>query len=59
MLRLPSFTYLQPKTLTEALAMKTEAGPAGSYVAGGTDLYPNKDSGAPEVGQSDGRTVGR
>ena len=41
MLRLPSFTYLQPKTLAEALRMKQDAGPEGSYVAGGTDLYPN------------------
>ena len=41
MLRLPSFTYLQPRTLTEALAMKADAGPDGMYVAGGTDLYPN------------------
>jgi len=41
MLRLPSFTYRQPKTLPEALAMKGDAGPDGMYVAGGTDLYPN------------------
>ncbi len=41
MLRLPSFRYLQPKTLKQALQMKTDAGPDGSYVAGGTDLYPN------------------
>jgi len=41
MLRLPSFTYLQPTTLAEALRMKQDAGPEGSYVAGGTDLYPN------------------
>src|SRR5438093_5419091 len=41
MLRLPSFTYLQPRTLPEALAMKADAGPQGMYVAGGTDLYPN------------------
>src|SRR5881409_3130940 len=41
MLRLPSFTYLQPKTLKDALAMKADAGPDGMYVAGGTDLYPN------------------
>jgi 4-hydroxybenzoyl-CoA reductase subunit beta len=41
MLRLPSFTYLQPKTLAEALRMKQDAGPQGAYVAGGTDLYPN------------------
>jgi 4-hydroxybenzoyl-CoA reductase subunit beta len=41
MLRLPAFTYLQPRTLEEALAMKADAGPDGMYVAGGTDLYPN------------------
>ncbi|MBI4421069.1 MAG: FAD binding domain-containing protein [Gemmatimonadetes bacterium] len=41
MLRLPSFTYLQPKMLKQALAMKADAGPDGAYVAGGTDLYPN------------------
>src|SRR5262245_26105542 len=41
MLRLPSFTYLQPKTLKQALLMKADAGPSGAYVAGGTDLYPN------------------
>src|SRR5262245_25947767 len=41
MLRLPSFTYRQPTSLREALAMKADAGPEGSYVAGGTDLYPN------------------
>ena len=41
MLRLPAFTYLQPRTLQEALAMKADAGPDGMYVAGGTDLYPN------------------
>ena len=41
MLRLPSFRYLQPKTLQQALKWKEEAGPDGMYVAGGTDLYPN------------------
>jgi len=41
MLRLPSFTYLQPTTLKQALSMKVDAGPDGMYVAGGTDLYPN------------------
>jgi len=41
MLRLPTFTYRQPTSLREALAMKADAGPDGSYVAGGTDLYPN------------------
>jgi 4-hydroxybenzoyl-CoA reductase subunit beta len=41
MLRLPSFRYLQPRTLGEAVRMKADAGPSGAYVAGGTDLYPN------------------
>ena len=41
MLRLPTFRYLRPSTLTEALRMKLEAGPDGMIVAGGTDLYPN------------------
>ncbi len=41
MLRLPPFSYLQPRTLDEALRMKADAGPDGMYVAGGTDLYPN------------------
>ncbi len=41
MLRLPSFRYLEPKTIKQALAMKADAGPEGMYVAGGTDLYPN------------------
>jgi 4-hydroxybenzoyl-CoA reductase subunit beta len=41
MLRLPSFDYLQPRTITEALHMKNDAGPEGMFVAGGTDLYPN------------------
>ena len=41
MLRLPFFSYLQPRTLAEALRMKADAGPDGMFVAGGTDLYPN------------------
>ena len=41
MLRLPSFSYHEPRTLAEALAIKADAGPNGMYVAGGTDLYPN------------------
>ncbi len=41
MLRLPTFRYLQPKTLTEALRMKVDAGHDAMFVAGGTDLYPN------------------
>src|SRR5881296_2369188 len=75
MLRLPSFTYLQPKTLHEALAMKVDAGPDGVFVSGGTDLYPNMKRrqqepkivislmGIPELqkteGGNDGRTEGR
>jgi len=41
MLRLPSFTYRQPRSVREALAAKADAGADGMYVAGGTDLYPN------------------
>ncbi len=41
MLRLPTFTYLEPTTLKQALRMKADAGPDSAYVAGGTDLYPN------------------
>ena len=41
MLRLPFFTYLQPKSLADALRMKADAGPDAMFVAGGTDLYPN------------------
>src|SRR5499433_230157 len=41
MMRLPQFEYLVPRTLADALLMKADAGPAGSFVAGGTDLYPN------------------
>src|SRR6266700_2321771 len=71
MLRLPSFRYLEPKTLDEALRMKSDAGPDGTYVAGGTDLYPNMKRrqqepktvitlmGIPELRASDRRTVGR
>lgn len=41
MMRLPPFTYLRPSTAAEAVAMRVDAGPAGQYVAGGTDLFPN------------------
>jgi 4-hydroxybenzoyl-CoA reductase subunit beta len=70
MLRLPIFSYLQPKSLPDALAMKRDAGPDGMFVAGGTDLYPNMKRrhqepktvislmGIPELGLLDGRTVG-
>ena len=41
MMRLPPFRYLAPETAEEALRLKREAGPAGMFVAGGTDLFPN------------------
>jgi 4-hydroxybenzoyl-CoA reductase subunit beta len=74
MLRLPTFTYRQPTSLREALAMKADAGSEGSYVAGGTDLYPNMKRRQQEprtvislmgiaelkaVGQTDGRVDGK
>jgi len=40
-MRLPKFRYFAPKTAREAVRLKAEAGPDSSYVAGGTDLYPN------------------
>ena len=70
MLRLPSFSYLQPKALTEALAMKRDAGPDGMFVAGGTDLYPNMKRrhqepktvislmGIPELRRADNAVIG-
>jgi 4-hydroxybenzoyl-CoA reductase subunit beta len=70
MLRLPFFSYLQPRSLTEALRMKADAGPQGMYVAGGTDLYPNMKRrhqepktvislmGIPELRKLDGWNVG-
>jgi len=41
MMRLPKFAYCAPKTVGEAVRLRGEAGPAGQFVAGGTDLYPN------------------
>ena len=41
MLRLPSFTYHQPKTAAEAVRIAVANGRNSMYVAGGTDLYPN------------------
>ena len=41
MLRLPRFTYLEPRTIADALRLRADAGPDSSFVAGGTDLYPN------------------
>jgi 4-hydroxybenzoyl-CoA reductase subunit beta len=41
MMRLPKFRYYAPRTIGEALSIRSDAGPDGAYVAGGTDLYPN------------------
>jgi 4-hydroxybenzoyl-CoA reductase subunit beta len=40
MLRLPPFRYLVPRTLDEALFLKTQFGARAAYVSGGTDLLP-------------------
>jgi 4-hydroxybenzoyl-CoA reductase subunit beta len=70
MLRLPTFRYLQPRTLAEALRMKSDAGPEGMFVAGGTDLYPNMKRrhqepkivislmGIPELRRADNTVIG-
>jgi 4-hydroxybenzoyl-CoA reductase subunit beta len=41
MLRLPRFTYLEPPSIEEAIRLRADAGPDATFVAGGTDLYPN------------------
>ena len=41
MMRLPRFRYFSPRTIAEAIAIRSDAGPDAAYVAGGTDLYPN------------------
>src|SRR5687768_10563435 len=41
MMRLPKFEYRVPQTIAEAVKTMAETGPAGQFVAGGTDLYPN------------------
>jgi 4-hydroxybenzoyl-CoA reductase subunit beta len=41
MMRLPRFRYYAPRTIREALKIKSGEGPESAYVAGGTDLYPN------------------
>ena len=41
MMRLPKFAYHVPRTVGDAVRMMGDAGPAGQFVAGGTDLYPN------------------
>lgn len=40
MLRLPSFKYYAPKTLSQAIKMLADHGPEAMLVAGGTDIYP-------------------
>jgi 4-hydroxybenzoyl-CoA reductase subunit beta len=40
-MRLPKFEYHVPRTVAEAVRIMGESGPAGQFVAGGTDLYPN------------------
>src|SRR5215813_13122822 len=41
MMRLPKFDYCTPQTIAEAVRIMGDVGPAGQFVAGGTDLYPN------------------
>ena len=41
MMRLPRFTYLEPRSIDEAVRLRADAGPDAMFVAGGTDLYPN------------------
>ncbi len=41
MLRLPPFTYHQPREIDAALRIVADHGPEAMFVAGGTDLYPN------------------
>jgi 4-hydroxybenzoyl-CoA reductase subunit beta len=41
MMRLPKFRYYAPTTVREALRIKAGEGGDSSFVAGGTDLYPN------------------
>jgi 4-hydroxybenzoyl-CoA reductase subunit beta len=41
MMRLPKFSYRVPKAIPDAVKMIAGAGGDASFVAGGTDLYPN------------------
>ena len=41
MLRLPQFRAEFPRSLDEAVSLKTRHGSESAFVAGGTDLYPN------------------
>ena len=40
MLRLPKFRFVSPRTLDEAIRLRTEHLTTSMYVAGGTDVYP-------------------
>ena len=40
-MRLPKFEYRVAREIRDAVRMMADAGPAGQFVAGGTDLYPN------------------
>jgi len=42
MLRLPPFTYHTPKNAVDAVRIAKQHGREAMYVAGGTDLYPNR-----------------
>ena len=41
MIRLPTFEYLKPRTVGDAVKYLADRGPDAMLVAGGTDLYPN------------------
>ena len=41
MMRLPKFRYFAPTSVKEALRIRAGEGEDASFVAGGTDLYPN------------------
>jgi 4-hydroxybenzoyl-CoA reductase subunit beta len=41
MMRLPKFEYRVPRSIEDAVKMKSDCGNDSMFVAGGTDLYPN------------------
>jgi len=45
MLRLPEFTYIQPRSLKQATRALADLGPDAMLVAGGTDVYPKMKRG--------------
>lgn len=48
MLRLPSFSYLRPQSLSEAVQLLAEHGSRAMVIAGGTDLLPKMKRGQME-----------